>query len=1179
MELGRRPAPCFEGYVAYRGDVRVNRSLRGSGRGQGMVLYVADALAGFSKLLKVSAYTLWLLMEPPRHQPIAVCLVYLPPASSRVEWQGSDGWRAVMDELEADILAFRSRGEVVVMGDFNAHTGTLSEDIALDRMQRDTRGFQVLDQLGVPTVPIPAVAPTFPPRRNKDKKPVCAVGRRLVDLSALSGCAILNGRAHMDGEGEFTFVPEGRAVSSTIDYILVSAPLFPQVDRMLSLDLSRELGAARRVSDHNAILCVLKLPKQATGTDGPYQQQAPPPIRWDPSKRGSYVEALRAAKGARDKIIEDLRGGTLSVDVASALWCAEVCGVAGEVFGSPATRGAHRFDGRQAKGWFPLVKSEWAAIREAVRRGDTHAARAARKVFNAAKRRAKRYLDKHWERRLLHDLRSNPKRFWSAFRGRKMACALDLMQVQRYWEGLFGASGQRSLPECAVDVPALLKAVVDASTAPEQPAAAMHLSQPVTLVEAQRALGRLHSGRAPGPDGMRGELLKGAYEEVVLPGRVGKPVRLREQVLLGELHTLFAAAFQSRQVPKVWCAAFLSAVYKQGDPRDMDNYRGIAVGSVMGKIYSMILESRLSTYCERNGLRAEGQAGFRPARSTADNLFVLKHLVDKHRVGRSGRLYVCFVDFKKAYDRVRRDLLMQCLAEAGVGGEMLAAIMEMYWSAPLQPKVGADLGASFDSTRGVKQGDPLSPLLFGLFIDRIEKWLAEKVPATGVPVGGILCRVLLYADDLALLANTAEALQAQLDALHAFCIEYDMEVNTRKTEVVVFGKSRLRERPNLQYAGVVLSVTEEFKYLGMVFHCTKGVRVAVQHLAEAGTRAMWGLLVKLREQSISNIQLQTHLFQTLVAPVLSYASEVWGPGVLSPAPKVVQVLDNDLHRVQVQFLRAVSGQVRASTNRLVLMREYGVYPLARQWVQQSVHFWNRCVSAPASSLLGRAVRDNCEMARGRRPTGWHAEFSRMLSGWGYTQRLLEAVNEGPESGPEFRLCALEVDEVLSCFDSWFTSRWVGLPNDPREADSECVTCCTYQQWFAGGMDVSAWQREVPEYVKHTGGISPAAVVSLQRFRLGAHDLRVVTDRGKCARAARVCQRCEGGQVEDEFHMVFECSAYRDIRSRFRPLFAEFRSPAAASRDMARFMSQHPAQVAAFVHECCLQRGGGQATGV
>jgi hypothetical protein len=114
-------------------------------------------------------------------------------------------------------------------------------------------------------------------------------------------------------------------------------------------------------------------------------------------------------------------------------------------------------------------------------------------------------------------------------------------------------------------------------------------------------------------------------------------------------------------LPPVWCDAILCAVFKKGDPSVYDNYRGIAVGALMGKIYSMIVEARLDRFCEAHGYRATGQAGFRRKRACSDHVFILKHLIDRTRADARRNLFVCFVDFRKAYDMVRRDLMMECL--------------------------------------------------------------------------------------------------------------------------------------------------------------------------------------------------------------------------------------------------------------------------------------------------------------------------------------------------------------------------------------------------------------------------------------------------------------------------------------------------------------------------------------
>jgi hypothetical protein len=74
--------------------------------------------------------------------------------------------------------------------------------------------------------------------------------------------------------------------------------------------------------------------------------------------------------------------------------------------------------------------------------------------------------------------------------------------------------------------------------------------------------------------------------------------------------------------------ATLSPILKKGDASNLDNYRAIAVGSVLGKLYAVILDTRLSVCAENSGWRAEGQAGFRPGKSTVDHVFVLRHLIE-----------------------------------------------------------------------------------------------------------------------------------------------------------------------------------------------------------------------------------------------------------------------------------------------------------------------------------------------------------------------------------------------------------------------------------------------------------------------------------------------------------------------------------------------------------------------
>ncbi|MBW4017180.1 hypothetical protein HG534_13025, partial [Moraxella osloensis] len=114
-----------------------------------------------------------------------------------------------------------------------------------------------------------------------------------------------------------------------------------------------------------------------------------------------------------------------------------------------------------------------------------------------------------------------------------------------------------------------------------------------------------------------------------------------------------------------------------GSVYDKDNYRGLAVSNSIGKIFSLCMLRRLDDWSEEFNLRAAGQYGFRSGRGTADASFILNHIVDKYREKKKP-LFVAFVDFKKAYDWVNRDLLWDCLARLGVKDPYLSILKSMY---------------------------------------------------------------------------------------------------------------------------------------------------------------------------------------------------------------------------------------------------------------------------------------------------------------------------------------------------------------------------------------------------------------------------------------------------------------------------------------------------------------------
>ena len=392
-----------------------------------------------------------------------------------------------------------------------------------------------------------------------------------------------------------------------------------------------------------------------------------------------------------------------------------------------------------------------------------------------------------------------------------------------------------------------------------------------TLSEMTKAIDHLSPGKAPGNDGIPPEIIK-----------------CGGSILSKHLLDLLCQCWEEGAVPQDMRDANIITLYKnKGDRSDCNNYRGISLLSIVGKIFARVILARLQKLADR--IYPESQCGFRSERSTIDMIFSVRQLQEKCREQQKP-LFIAFIDLTKAFDLVSRDGLFSILPKIGCPPKLLNLIQSFHDNMKGTVQYDGEYSSAFAIRTGVKQGCVLAPTLFGIFFSTLLN-NAFRESREGIYLhtrsdGGLfrLSRLrarrkirrrtvkdLLFADDAAFVTHTEEELQSLMDRFSKTCQDFGLTISIRKTNVMVQGA----DPPNIYINGTKLDVVDQFTYLGSTITTDLSLDTEISKRIGKASATLSRLTQRVWANKMLSINTKIAVYRACVISTLLYASETW----------------------------------------------------------------------------------------------------------------------------------------------------------------------------------------------------------------------------------------------------------------------------------------------------------------
>ena len=361
--------------------------------------------------------------------------------------------------------------------------------------------------------------------------------------------------------------------------------------------------------------------------------------------------------------------------------------------------------------------------------------------------------------------------------------------------------------------------------------------------ELKNALGKMKNGKAGGSSGILPEMVKVACED---------------EEFLELLLALVHAVWEERRVPQEWADATLIPIPKKGNLSDCNNWRGIVLLDVVGKVVARVIQERLQQLAEEE--LPEAQCGFRKGRSCSDMIFTVRQLVEK-AIEHRAKKFLLFVDLKKAYDSVPRTALWYALKKLGVPDLAIDIIRSFHEGMRAKVSINGELLEEIKVRNGLRQGCTMAPVLFNLYACLVfERWSSQVASMEGV--GTFLlhkfdqklfrrytrnaCESQLmdgqFADDAVLLATTRGGAEQAMMSFVRVARAFGLTVSIQKTKMMVTGYDvKDEEMAPILVGNDLIECVESFTYLGSVVTPNARIDAEVDRRIACASRAFGAL--------------------------------------------------------------------------------------------------------------------------------------------------------------------------------------------------------------------------------------------------------------------------------------------------------------------------------------------------